>query len=118
MQLQTWTAFASCLVSHVAKHLGTGCCRSRIWGGRGVCVAAGGVVGPVLVFWRPAGFWCPGGVKGHFFAGFLAVWRGVLCECRSNRGGRGVVWRLVASVRGCWCCRIRSGSGCTCALPG
>jgi len=32
-----------------------------------------------------------GGAKGHFFAGFLAVWRGVLCE-RSLKiwGGRGV----------------------------
>jgi hypothetical protein len=39
----------------------------------------------------------------------LAVWPGELCDCRSKRGGRGVVWRLVLSVASSWCCRVRSG---------
>lgn len=40
--------------------------------------------------------------KGHFFAGFLAVWRGVLCECRSKRGGLGVWLAVVPSVVASW----------------
>src|ERR1017187_794934 len=47
----------------------------------------------------------PAGGAWSLFAGFLAVWRGVLCDCRPKYVA------VVASGGGWWRCRLRPDAG-------